>query len=63
MKRFIGVVLAMAGAVGVVWGGYHLLSGASQARLTLANNVSVDAMTGGLIGLATLVFGLVWVRD
>jgi len=62
MKRFIGWVLALAGGVAVVWGGVNLLSGQSDNRVHLGN-VSIDALTGGLTGLAVCVIGLIWSRD
>jgi hypothetical protein len=63
MKRFFGAVLALAGGVAVVWAGIHMLSGSSEARVTFTQDVSINAMTGGLIGLALLTLGLVWARD
>jgi hypothetical protein len=60
MKRFVGWVLAGAGAVGTLWGAYYMLSGSSNARM---DPLPVTAMTGGLIGLAMLTVGLVWARD
>jgi hypothetical protein len=63
MKRFMGWVLALIGAVGVVWGGYHLLGGRSEAKVTLAQGVTINGLTGGLIGIAVLTIGLLWVRD
>jgi hypothetical protein len=63
MKRFFGGVLALAGGVAVIWGAVHLLSGTSDAKVTLGEGVSVNALSGGLIGLAALTLGLIWARD
>jgi hypothetical protein len=60
MKRFVGWVLAGTGAIGTCWGAYHMLSGSATAPL---HPLPVNAMTGGLIGLALLTIGLVWARD
>jgi len=62
MKRFFGWVLALAGGAAVVWGGFNVLSGQSETRVHLGT-VSVDALTGGLIGLALATLGFIWVRD
>ena len=63
MKRFTGWILAVTGGVAAAWGAVSVMTGASQARLNLASNLSVDAMTTGLAGLAVLTIGLVWIRD
>jgi hypothetical protein len=63
MKRFLGGVLALAGGVAVIWAGVHMLSGSSDTRITFTDTISVNAMTGGLIGLVLLTLGLVWARD
>ena len=60
MKRFVGWLLAGAGLVGTGWGGFLMLSGSSAAKMA---PLPVDAMTGGLIGVALLTIGLVWVRE
>lgn len=63
MKRLIGWILTFAGGAATLWGGLALLMGESQRRLLLAPDVSVDALTGGLLGVAVLTVGLLWVRD
>jgi hypothetical protein len=60
MKRFAGWIMAGVGLVGTGWGGVYMLSGASEALL---RPLPVNAMTGGLIGLALLTVGLIWARD
>lgn len=60
MKRFLGWLMAGAGAVGTGWGGYFMLTGTSKAQLA---PLPVDAMTGGLIGVALFTVGLIWIRD
>ena len=63
MKRMIGLILSIGGGTALVWGGICLLTGSTDTRVTLADGVSLNAMTGGLIGAAALTLGLVWVRD
>jgi hypothetical protein len=58
-----GWFLTVAGGVGVAWGGICVLTGVSETRLTLAQGVSANALTVGLISLAVLTVGLIWVRD
>jgi hypothetical protein len=60
MKRFSGLVLVAAGLIVSGWGGYYALSGSLDAVM---RPLPVSAMTGGLIGLALLTVGLIWVRD
>lgn len=60
MKRFIGLLLTGAGLVVTAWGGYLMLTGASAA---LMHPLPVTALTGGLVGVASLTVGLIWVRD
>ena len=62
MKRFFGWVLALAGGVAVVWGAVNVMSGQSEAKVNLGS-VSIDALTGGLVGLAVGTLGLIWTRD
>ena len=63
MKRMTGWILTIAGGLGVLWGGVCVLTGASETRLTLSNDVSASALTVGLISLAVATIGLIWVRD
>jgi hypothetical protein len=63
MQRFLGLLLALVGAVGVLWGGYHILLGQSSARMELPFQVSVSALHVGLTGVLLLTLGLIWVRD
>jgi hypothetical protein len=63
VKRFIGWVLTVSGGAGALWGGIAVLTGSSRERLAIVPDFSVNAITVGLVGLATLTVGLVWVRD
>jgi hypothetical protein len=63
VKRFTGWILAVTGGVAAAWGAVAVLTGTSQSRFNVTSNLSVDAMTTGLIGLAVLTVGLVWIRD
>jgi hypothetical protein len=63
VKRFIGWGLVLAGGVATLWGGYSVLTGSTSASIPITSDVSVNALTGGLVGLAVLTVGLVWVRD
>ena len=63
MKRFTGWIMAVAGGAAAAWGAVSVMTGASAARLSVTSDLSVDAMTTGLTGLAVLTIGLVWIRD
>ena len=63
MKRFIGLLMTVAGAVATLWGGYHVFIGQSSAHLVVGQDLGVTALVGGLAGLAILSIGLVWIRD
>ena len=63
MKRFVGWLLVLAGGGAAGWGCLSVLTGASRARIELGPDLSVDALTGGLAGIAVLTIGLIWVRD
>jgi hypothetical protein len=58
-----GWILIITGGVGAAWGAVSVMTGASQTPLEITRDVSVNAMTVGLIGLAVLTVGLIWVRD
>ena len=60
MKTSIGWVFLGSGMILSAWGAFHCLTGSSKVLL---DPLPVSAMTGGLAGLALLVFGFVWVRD
>jgi hypothetical protein len=62
VKRFLGWLLVLAGGAGALWGGFCVLTGSSQAHMQLGSE-SVAALPGGLIGLAVMTLGLIWVRD
>jgi hypothetical protein len=63
MQRFIGLVLALAGAVAALWGGYHVMVGESSTQIAVTHDFSLSAMAVGLIGVAVFTVGLVWCRD
>jgi hypothetical protein len=63
MKRFIGLLLAITGAVAALWGGYHVIMGQSETHVALTHDFSLSAMATGLIGVAVFTVGLVWCRD
>ena len=63
MKRFIGWGLVLGGGVVAGWGVVSVLTGTTRAQMSLGSDLSVNALTGGLAGLAVLTIGLVWVRD
>ncbi len=63
MKRFCGLILALCGGAFAGWGAVSVLRGSVRSRLDFGSDVTVDALTGGLAGLAVLVIGLVWMRD
>ena len=63
MKRFTGWILIIAGGIVAAWGAVSVMTGSSSARVALTHDLAVNALTGGLIGLAVLTVGLIWVRD
>jgi multisubunit Na+/H+ antiporter MnhB subunit len=63
MQRMLGVSLAIAGGVAVLWAAYYVMTGQSDYSVRITDNFSVTALTGGLAGLAVLTLGLIWVRD
>lgn len=63
MKRFVGWLLVLAGGGVAGWGCLSVLTGSSRARLEFGSEFSVDALTGGLAGVAVLTIGLIWARD
>jgi hypothetical protein len=64
MKRFIGWGLVVLGGAATIWGGFSVMTGESErARIAVTHDFSINALTCGLIGLAVLTLGLVWVRD
>jgi len=63
MKRFLGLLLALAGGAATLWGGFHTLMGESSTRVSITHDFSMSAMMVGLVGLAVFTIGLVWARD
>lgn len=63
MKRMTGFLLATAGGAALVWGVISVLTGEASARVSITNEFSVTALTGGLAGAATFTLGLIWTRD
>lgn len=63
MKRFIGWGLALTGGAATLWGGACVVTGSTDSRLHFTPDLSLNALTVGLAGLAVLTVGLIWVRD
>ncbi len=63
MKRFIGLLLAAAGSFVALWGGYHCLVGDASTHVALTDDISLSAMTAGLIGVAVFTVGPLWNRE
>ena len=63
MQRMLGVALAIAGGVAVLWAAYYVMTGQTSYSVRITDNFSVSALTGGLAGLAVLTLGLIWIRD
>ena len=63
MKRFIGMIMALAGGAGALWGGYKALVGETDTTVVITPDFSLSAMAIGLIGLAICTVGIVWLRD
>jgi hypothetical protein len=62
MKRMLGWGLVLAGGAAVLWGAHSLLTGA-RSEFQLSPDLTINGLSGGLVGLAVLTVGLVWVRD
>jgi energy-converting hydrogenase Eha subunit C len=60
MKSFMGWVFGGCGAILTLWGGYYCITGGTK---TILDPLPLNAMVGGLTGLALLVIGFVWSRD
>jgi hypothetical protein len=63
VKRFIGWGLTLAGGTATLWGGTCVITGTSESRMHFTPDLSLNALTVGLAGLAVLTIGLIWVRD
>jgi len=63
MKRFFGLLLVLIGLGGALWGGAHVLTTGATTSLHLTEEWSLPAMGMGLIGIALLTFGFIWMRD
>jgi hypothetical protein len=63
MKRFTGLLLAGVGGIGAIWGGYYALTGQTNTYVTITDDLSISALTTGLIGVAVFTIGLLWTRD
>lgn len=63
MKRFIGLVLALAGGAATLWGGFYCLTGNASHVISVTQGFSVTALTAALAGVAVLTLGLIWARD
>jgi hypothetical protein len=63
MKRLFGLLLTLAGGATVLWGGFHVLTGESKARIPVTDDFAITALMGGLIGVLVFTLGLIWVRD
>lgn len=63
MKKFTGLILALAGGGATIWGGISVLIGNSNARLEIVPDFAPTALMVGLVGVALLTVGLVWARD
>ena len=63
MKRFVGLLLTLAGGPVLIWGAASVLAGSPDTRLAITDEYSVTALTGGLVGAATFTLGLIGMRD
>jgi len=63
VKRLIGWLLTIAGGSAALWGVISVLTGSSRSQVQITPDIAVNAMVGGLVGLAALTVGLIWVRD
>ncbi len=63
MKRFVGLLLALAGGAVMLWGVVGVLTGSSDTRAALTDELSVTALMAALVGVTGFTVGLIWVRD
>jgi hypothetical protein len=58
-----GICMALVGAAAALWGGFCLLTGASQARFDITYDFALTPLPAGLAGVALFTVGLVFARD
>lgn len=63
MKRMTGWIFTIGGGITAALGAVTVLTGTSQSTVVSVSGTSLNGMTTGLIGLAVLTVGLIWVRD
>lgn len=63
MKRFIGLLLSIAGGGATLLGGILVLTGRSEKRFPITDDFAPTALVIGLAGIAVLTVGLMWNRD
>lgn len=63
MKRMLGIVMVGLGGAGVLWGGFCLLTGASNARFDVTYDFAVTPLPAGLAGAALFTVGWMFCRD
>jgi len=63
MKKFLSLLMLIAGAAATVWGGYHAFSGNPNTAVPFTNDYKVSTMLVGLVGLGFFTIGLIGQRD
>jgi hypothetical protein len=63
MKRFIGLLLSLAGGAAAVWGGFQVLTGQSETPIFVTDTLSITSLMAALLGVIVFTMGLIWVRD
>lgn len=63
MKRFTGWILTFLGGSATIWGAVAIVTSSTQKRLSITDDFEPTALAVGLVGVAVLTIGLIWVRD
>jgi hypothetical protein len=63
VKRFIGLIMALAGGCAALWGGFFIITGRNSARLEITPEFTPTALAVALTGVAVFTVGLIWSRD
>jgi hypothetical protein len=63
MQRVLGLIFSLAGGIAILWAAFNILGGNSATMVTINDDITISAYTGGLIGAAMFTLGLLWLRD
>ncbi len=63
MKKFISLLMILAGSACILWGGYNAFGGAPNVKVPFSNDFMVSSMLVGLGGVGAFTIGLIGYRD